>query len=391
MMIYSLSNVLPAKFATEHNKFTMVLKSPETCADIIRGLQGKAQHSHQNEAYCLTDENIEAAINAIDGNVQDEAYKKLPISEFYSQEKLRRKFRATNLGGFGRRLLRKNGRMVPLSSDYHGAVKAALEDFEGAAHQPDVKKHMEEVQRVSFLDKWVFGELFEKMIAFHGRFLSHQDADAEFSGSKSSMLVKHSAATEMDRTVLFDEAANQRALASRLKVEEDLAEAAKHKAEADKNTAEAMKCNANVVDKLVDNLLGRNLALAKAKEEDQGVISAINDLGKTFTKQLHNSTEELTQVQHDATEKLTQVHHKATEKLTQGQQDLAREFKTPYKAKPPSLEVTTSPAPTHPLVFQTPVRVHVPAQGPNFCKCKILCDFHLFPPIYSSHLMICER
>jgi hypothetical protein len=51
--------------------------------------------------------------------------------------------------------------MVPLSSDYHGAVKAALESFEGAAHQPDVKKHMEKVQRVSFLDKWVFGELRE--------------------------------------------------------------------------------------------------------------------------------------------------------------------------------------------------------------------------------------
>jgi hypothetical protein len=37
----------------------------------------------------------------------------------------------------------------------------------------------------------------------------------------------------------------------------------------------------------------------------------------------------------------------------------------------------------------TTTQVHVPDEVPNFCKCKLLCDFHLFSPIYSSHLMSC--
>jgi hypothetical protein len=110
------------------------------------------------------------------------------------------------------------------------------------------------------------------MVLFQGQLLLHKEADAKFSGSKSSMLVKH-AATEMVRTVLVDEAATQRALASSLKVVEDLAEAAKYKAEAEKYKAEAENCNANVMGQLVGNILGQNAALVK--EKDQGTISAI--------------------------------------------------------------------------------------------------------------------
>jgi hypothetical protein len=107
------------------------------------------------------------------------------------------------------------------------------------------------------------------------------------------------------------------------------------------------------------------------KEKDQGSISAIEDVKSFLAKKVDD----------------------AKETLTQGQQNLARELKTPFKANPTAmslLDVTTSPAPTHRFVLQTPVRVHVPAQGLNFCKCKVLCDFHLFPPIYSSHLMSCR-
>jgi hypothetical protein len=55
------------------------------------------------------------------------------------------------------------------------------------------------------------------------------------------------------------------ALASRLKVEEDLAQAAKYKAEAEKYKAEADNCNANVMGQLVGNILGQNAALVKDK------------------------------------------------------------------------------------------------------------------------------
>jgi hypothetical protein len=340
-ILYSLSDVLPAKLSLPRKQ---ILHGAEV-SRIIRGLQGKAPLSGQNKAYCLTDENVEAVINVID--------------EMNYKMRRTKSFKSPNFDGNGWRLLRKeNGRMVPLSSDYHGAVKATLESLEGATHQPHVKNHMEKVQRVSFLDKWVFGELLEKVVPFKARLLLHQDADAEFSGSKSSMLVNplRRYCTEMVRTVLVDEPATQRALASRLKVAEHLAEAAKFKAEAEKHKAEAENRNANVMGQLVDNILGQNAALVK----DQGTISAIKDVKSFLAKKVDDANETLTQGQ---------------------QQNLARELKTPSKANHTAmslLDVTTSPAPTHRLGFQTPVRVHVPDKEPNFVSARFCVTFICF-------------
>jgi hypothetical protein len=83
-------------------------------------------------------------------------------------------------------------------------------------------------------------------------------------------------------------------------VEEDLAEAAKNKAETE-------NCNANVMGQLVGNILGQ-MQPCLVKEKDQGTISAIEDVKSFLAKKVDD----------------------AKETLTQGQQNLARELKTPF-------------------------------------------------------------
>jgi hypothetical protein len=163
--------------------------------------------------------------------------------------------------------------------------------------------------------------------------LLHQDADAELSGNESS-IVKF----RTDKAMVGNEGAALRALlTSKLKVEEQLAAAAKNKAEAEKISAEAEKIRAEIEQ-------GKE-KIAQAKEIR--FMKDFDDLkqgkGEEIIGAIQNVGQQVEQVKQ-------QVGHQGSflaQKVENVELNITREFKTQYKAKQPFLEVTTSPAPTH--------------------------------------------